>query len=440
MNAKQFTISESNAIKPFAETVWHEFSPLATKFGAVNLGQGFPNWDPPDFIIKAAQVALAEQTSVPNAGKLNQYARSAGHLRLVRAIAETYSPLLNRKLTPETDVCVSVGASEAIYLCVAAFVNPGDEVILLEPFFDIYIGAVSLCNGVARYVPLRLKTEKTGANAEQKSSDWVLDESELRAAFTPKTKLIILNTPHNPLGKVFSRDELEMIARVVKEHNNCVVVSDEVYEWLTYDGVKHERIATLPGMWERTVTVSSASKTFSVTGWKIGWTIGPKELIAPIMKVQSYVCFSVATPLQEAVAVALETAPKLDYFSSLRNMYQKKRDFLVKSLRECGLNPIIPQGSFFILVDVRQISLRGNEGREKAKTITGLNFHLKDWNVCRWLTTDIGVAAIPCSAFYSAEHLTTDVIRFCFCKTDETLQLAQQRLAKLKEAIKTDKK
>jgi aspartate/methionine/tyrosine aminotransferase len=421
--------AEADRVRPFAQTVWHEFSPLALKYNACNLGQGFPNWNPPAFITKAAHDAHDEITTVPG-GKLNQYARSAGHMRLVNAIAKMYSPLLGQELNGATDVCVSAGASEAIFLVVSAFVNPGDEVILLEPFFDIYLGAITLCGGVPRYVSLKPPKDVTG---EHNSSDWTLDENELRQAMSDKTKLIILNTPHNPLGKVYSRSEIEMISRVVKEHPRCIMLSDEVYEWLTFDGTKHERIATVPGMWERTVTVSSASKTFSITGWKIGWTVGPANLISAIMKVQAFVCFSIATPLQEAVAVALEQSMTSNYFNEFRAEYQRRRDFLLQTLRDSGLEPIVPQGSFFILVDIGKVKLPEGAGTEK--TITGQNLHLKDWNFCRWLTTEMGVAAIPVSAFYSEEHMPNNVIRLAFCKTDDILSRARDNLLKLKDLI-----
>jgi len=259
----------------------------------------------------------------------------------------------------------------------------------------------------------------------------ILDLNEFEAAFNDKTRLFVINNPQNPSGKVFSRKELEEISNIVKKFPKVTVISDEVYEWMTFDGVEHIRIATLPGMWERTVTIGSSGKTFSVTGWKIGWTIGPKYIIQSIMNAHQYIPFSVSTPAQEAIAIAFEEAPKRDYFKWLKEMYQAKRDKLLVALRNAGLDPVVPKGSYFIIADLSKIKLHGDEG--KQKTMTGLRFDLHDWNLCRFLTTEIGVAAIPLSAFYSEAHQTiTNYGRFCFCKTDPILDEAEKRLATIK--------
>ena len=267
------------------------------------------------------------------------------------------------------------------------------------------------------YVPLRPKPNATTA------ADWVLDMAELEAAFTERTRLLIINTPQNPLGKVLSRAELGQIADLVQKHD-ILVLSDEVYEWMVYSDpgqpVEHTRIATLPGMWERTITLGSAGKTFSVTGWKIGWAITSEKLAHAIFMAHQWIPFAVATPLQEAVATALEVAGEHDYFNWLGQMYKGKRDFLLNTLRRVGLTPLTPQGSYFILVNTSHLDVPIEAGSRR------------DQSVCRWFTREVGVAAIPPSPFYSPAHqyLTDNLARFCFCKTDETLAEAALRLEK----------
>lgn len=401
-------------VRGFGATVFAEFTALANQTGAVNLGQGFPNFAAPDFVKAAAQAAIAAD--------LNQYARSGGHPRLVQALAALYGPLFGRELDPMAEIVVTVGATEGIFAAVQALVNPGDEVILIEPFYDSYPAAVTMAGGACVYVPLR-----AAPNAGS-SADWQLDYVELARAFTPRTKLLILNTPLNPLGKVFGRDQLLQIATLAVEHN-ITVLSDEVYEWMVYPApdaagraagpaVEHVRIATLPGMWERTVTLGSAGKTFSVTGWKIGWAIAPPPLAHAILMAHQWIPFAVATPLQEAVAVALEQAAPQNYFPWLAAMYGAKRDKLLHALAAAGLQPMTPDGSYFIVVDTTSLPVTAAPGVRR------------DFAVCRWLTREIGVAAIPPSPFYSEphKHLADNLARFTFCKTDEMLDEAARRL------------
>ncbi|RME51030.1 MAG: aminotransferase class I/II-fold pyridoxal phosphate-dependent enzyme [Caldilineae bacterium] len=397
------TFAPAQRVQSFGTTVFAAFTALAIEHQAVNLGQGFPDFPAPDFVVEAARTALA-------AGH-NQYARSAGHPRLVKALSAVYSPLFGRELDPLREIVVTTGATEAIFAAIQALVDPGDEVILIEPFYDSYPASVIMAGGRPVYVPLRAPS---GASSAQ---DWRLDIDELRGAVTSRTRLLVLNTPHNPVGKVFTREELEEIADVAQEHD-LLVLSDEVYEWMTYDDVPHVRIATLPGMWERTVTVGSAGKTFSVTGWKIGWTIAPPNLSHAVLMAHQWIPFAVTTPLQEAVGAAFEQAEELGYFTELRTMYQAKRDKLAQALAAAGLTPVTPQGSYFILVDTAHLD---------APTPTE---EPRDVQICRWLTREIGVAAIPPSAFYSPEHkhLARDVARFCFCKTDQVLDAAAERL------------
>jgi len=265
-------------------------------------------------------------------------------------------------------------------------------------------------------VPLR------AADATKYAHEWTLDMDELAAAISPRTKLLVINTPMNPIGKVYSRAELTQISELVQKHN-ILVLSDEVYEWMVYpaaDGtpIEHVRIATLPGMWDRTLTLGSAGKTFSVTGWKIGWAIAPAHLAHAVLMAHQWIPFTVATPLQEAVATAFETAPKEDYFQWLATTYEAKRDKLMVALNDVGLTPVRPDGSYFIIVATGHLPVPVPEG-------TG-----RDVAVARWFTTDVGVTAIPPSPFYSAQHshLTDNLARFCFCKTDDMLDEAVRRL------------
>ncbi len=400
-------------VQGFGTTVFAEYTALAIEHDAVNLGQGFPNFPAPDFVKAAAQQAVAAD--------LNQYARGAGQLRLVDALAATYGPLFGRELDPQRNIVITTGATEGIYATIQALIDPGDEVVLIEPFYDSYAPSVIMAGGTPVYVPLR-----PTANA-QTAADWQLDMGELEAAFSERTRLLILNTPQNPVGKVFNRNELQQIADLVQKHD-LLLLSDEVYEWMTYcDGdrtgnerTQHIRIATLPGMWERTVTLGSAGKTFSVTGWKIGWAIAAEPLAHAILMAHQWIPFTVATPLQEAVATAFEVAAEHDYFNWLSTMYQSKRDLLLKVLHDVGLPPITPDGSYFILVDTSALDVPIEAGARR------------DQSLCRWFTREVGVAAIPPSHFYSPEHqyLTDNLARFCFCKTDEMLEEAAIRLTK----------
>ena len=403
-------------VRGFGPTVFAEFTALANQVGAVNLGQGFPNFAAPDFVKAAAQAAIAAD--------LNQYARCAGHPRLVQALAALYSPLFGRDLDPFSEIVVTTGATEGIFATIQALVEPGDEVILIEPFYDSYPAAVRMAGGRCVYVPLRGPARATSA------AQWILDTDELTVAFSPATKLLILNTPLNPLGKVFTRGELQEIATLAIAHN-ITVLSDEVYEWMVYPDatthagppVEHVRIATLPGMAERTITLGSAGKTFSVTGWKIGWAIAPPLLAHALVMAHQWIPYAVATPLQEAVAMAFEQADAHDYFNALHTMYRHKRDRLLGALQSAGLAPITPAGSYFIVVDTSSLPLAIPPGMRR------------DVAVCRWLTTEVGVAAIPPSPFYSEAHagLADNLARFTFCKTDDLLEEAARRLQAARE-------
>jgi aspartate/methionine/tyrosine aminotransferase len=398
----------ADRVQGFGATVFGEFSALALQHGAVNLGQGFPNFAAPDFIKEAAAAAIA--------GDLNQYARAAGHLPLVEKLAEVYGPLFGRTLDPLREVVVTTGATEGIFATMQALVNPSDEVILIEPFYDSYPAAVTMAGGVPVYVPLRAPVYAAGAG------DWYLDMDEVAQAISPRTRLLVLNTPMNPVGKVFAQRELAALADLVVR-NDLIVLSDEVYEWMVYAPATHVRMATLPGMSERTVTLGSAGKTFSVTGWKIGWAIAPPKLAHALLMAHQWIPYAVATPLQDAVAIAFTEGARTGYFAWLAQMYAAKRDRLLVALQAAGMTPIVPDGAYFVLADTSALSVPAGSAGTSA---------LRDVAVCRWLTTGVGVAAIPPSAFYSAphQHLVGNLARFCFCKTDETLDAAAERLQK----------
>ncbi len=405
----------AHRVTGFGATVFAEFTALANERGAINLGQGFPNFAAPDFIKQAGQDAIAQD--------LNQYTRSGGHQELVEALAKFYGPLFGRTLNPMTEVVTTVGATEGIFASVQAVVNPGDEVIMMEPFYDSYPACAVMAGGTPVYVPLEIPGRTPGRTLT--AADWKLDMDRLADAFSERTRMLIINTPHNPVGKMFSREELEQIADIVQRHSQShqpvYVLCDEAYEWITYDGVEHVRMATLPGMWEHTITLGSSGKTFSVTGWKIGWAIAPPEIVHAILMAHQWIPFTISTPFQEAVATGFRVAGEQGYFEWLGEMYQAKRDRLLGYLEAAGLSSCVPHGSYFILSDTSHLDVPPNPSEPR------------DVTVCRWLTGEIGVVAIPPSAFYSEDnrHLVADLARFTFCKTDETLDQAGERFQAL---------
>jgi kynurenine--oxoglutarate transaminase/cysteine-S-conjugate beta-lyase/glutamine--phenylpyruvate transaminase len=381
-------------------------------------------------VSEAAAAAVLQQNNLDF--MVNQYARSAGHLSLVNTLATKYSALYKRKINPLTEILVADGASEALATAMLGLLNEGDEVVVIEPAFDIYIAQAEMCGAVLKPVPLRVVK-----NNNDNRAHWALDFKELEAAFTSKTRLLIINTPQNPTGKMFSRSELAQIAEIVAKWPQVVVISDEVYEHMTYDE-PHVSIATLSEeIWQRTLTISSAGKTFSITGWKIGWLIGPEHLVRCAAIAHQWLPFSVATPLQEAVASALQTAEKKyenhnNYYDWLAKFYSSKREFLCKALEAAGITPIIPEGGFFIVGDTSRIILPEPYASDSSVT--------RDWSLCRWLTKEIGVAAIPPSSFYGEKNKlqAANYARFAFCKPDEVLEEAARRLLKCREFLKKE--
>ncbi|CAB3221695.1 unnamed protein product [Arctia plantaginis] len=400
------------------KSVWVEYIQLAAEYKpAVNLGQGFPDYHAPDHVLKALSKAALSENPLAN-----QYTRGFGHPKLVQSIGKLYSPLISRDLDPQNEILVTVGAYEALYSAILGYVDEGDEVIVIEPFFDCYDFMIKCAGGVPRFIPLKQK--KTSGTIT--SADWVLDEKELAGLFNSKTKMIIVNTPHNPLGKVFTMEELTFIANLCKKHN-VLCLSDEVYEWMVYEPKKHIRMATLPDMWERTITVGSAGKTFSVTGWKIGWAYANPKLMRNLQVVHQNCVYTCCTPIQEAISEALEyelaRRDTSDYYmKSLAREIQPKRDFLIKALTENGFNPTIPEAGYFVVADWTKLADKIDLSKESDQ--------YKDYRFTKKFAKEVGVLTIPPSAFYSKEHkhLGENYARFCFIKKDENLALTEKLL------------
>ncbi|XP_014216857.1 kynurenine--oxoglutarate transaminase 3 isoform X2 [Copidosoma floridanum] len=403
------------------KSVWVEYIELSLKYKPLNLGQGFPDFHAPESV----RQALAKTTLGENP-LLNQYTRGFGHPRLVNALAKLYSKLINRNLDANSEILVTAGAYEALYATLQGHTNPGDEWIVIEPFFDCYEPMIRVAGGVPRFIPLK----PTKTSGKISSSDWKFDEKEMESLFNEKTKGIIVNTPHNPIGKVFTRDELQFIANLAKKWNT-LVVSDEVYEWLVYKPYEHIRIASLPDMYERTITIGSAGKTFSVTGWKTGWAYGPANLMKNLQIVHQNSLYTCTTPLQEAVAIGFEEELKKFgqpdcYFTSLAEELMPKRDYMAKFLSEVGMYPTVPEGGYFMVANWTAL-------KDKV-TLEEETDTYKDYKFTKWMTKNVGIQGIPPSAFYSEEHkyLGEDNVRYCFIKKDENLKQAEEILMKWK--------
>ncbi|MCC5947096.1 MAG: aminotransferase class I/II-fold pyridoxal phosphate-dependent enzyme [Nitriliruptoraceae bacterium] len=392
-------------MRGFGTTIFTEMTQLAVHHGAVNLGQGFPDDDPPPAVLDAAKDALDEG--------LNQYAPGPGLPRLRRAIVDHQHRFAGQRVDPDTEVSVTFGATEAVASAVLALCEPGDEVLVLEPTYDAYLAVIALAG--ARAVPVAL-TPPPFADGEVTTAPWTLDVDRLAAAVTPRTRLLLLNTPHNPTGTVLDLATLDAIAAVCVA-NDLLVVTDEVYEHLVYDGA-HVPIAMRPGMAERTVTVSSAGKTFSATGWKIGWAIAPPALTAAVRATKQFLSFSGGTPLQAAVAVAL-ASPDGTY-ARVAEVHRARRDLLVDGLAGLGLGVTRSAATYFVTADVRAFGVDDAE------------------RFCREAPERVGVGAVPVSAFLSrppTEPLQRALVRFAFCKSDAVIEDGLARLARAPTAF-----
>ena len=379
----------------FTESVIREMTRLAQQHGAVNLSQGFPDFPAPTDIKAAACEAIQAD--------INQYAVTWGAKPLRDAIAADFSRRYGVAVDPETHLTVCCGSTEAMVSTMLAIVDPGDEVIVFEPFYENYGPDAILSGATPRYVTLREPSSAGG--------DWTFDPAELAAAFSNKTRAIIINTPNNPTGKVFTREELTLIAQLCQRWG-AMAITDEIYEHILYDDARHIPMASLDGMADRTVTINSLSKTFSVTGWRVGWTIAPPDVTNAIRKVHDFLTVGAAAPLQAAGAHAL--ALPETYYRELARTYQVRRDRLLRILRDAGFTCFVPRGAYYIMTDIRTFGFPD------------------DVAFARHLVTDVGVAAVPGSSFYHDAASGRTKLRFCFCKKDETLNAAEQRLAALK--------
>ena len=376
-------------MRGFGTTIFAEMSALATQTGAINLGQGFPDTDGPAPMLAAAVAAI-------ESGR-NQYPPGPGVPELLSAVAEHQRRFYGLTLDPWSEVLVTAGATEGIASVVLALCEPGDEVVTFEPYYDSYAATIALAGAMRRTSVLRFPS-------------FAVDEDSLRAAFSPRTRLVLLNSPHNPTGKVFTRDELELICSLAREYD-AWVVTDEVYEHLTFDGVRHVPVCTLPGMWERTISISSSGKTFSATGWKVGWVTGPAAAVAAARTVKQFLTYVASGPFQPAVALALGLDDAV--YASLAGSLERKRDLLCEGLAAAGMPLSRPAGTYFVVADAAAFGASD-----------GLAF-------CRELPSVCGVVAVPVSVFHDDVEAARTLVRFAFCKQDEVLMEAASRLSRL---------
>ena len=377
----------------FTESVIREMTRICDDVGGYNLSQGFPDFEAPEEIKEAAIRAILNGC--------NQYPVTFGEPKLREAIAKKVADYNKIKCEPETDITVTCGATEAMIATLKAIINPGDEVIIFEPFYENYGPDTILSGATPRYVTLR-------------PPNWDYSSEELTSAFNEKTKAIIINTPHNPTGKVFSKNELQEIANLCIKWD-CFAVTDEIYEHILYDGEEHISIASLDGMADRTITINSISKTYSVTGWRVGWAIANAKITSRIRKVHDFFTVGAPTPFQEAAAFALSMPES--YYKSLRLRYDQLRNFLFAGLSEVGFKPFLPKGSYYIIAETDELM-------EKLSVEDDFSFSRK-------LIELTGVATVPGTSFYASPNKGLNQVRFAFCKKLETLESVERRLRRL---------
>lgn len=386
----------AHRLQGFSASIFAEMTALAISTQSINLGQGFPDYDGPLEVLRIAQENIASGN--------NQYPSGIGSPDLRQAVSEHQRRFWGLTYDPDTEILITMGATEALAGAMLGILNDGDEVIVFEPLFDTYAGCIALAG--ATLVPVTLRPQTNGR--------YEYDESELRAAVTKRTRMILMNSPHNPTGSVFTHSEMKNIANVAIE-NDLIVLSDEVYEHLVFDGATHVAMASLPGMRDRTITISSGGKSFNTTGWKIGWACAPAPLINATRMAKQLFTFAGGTPFQPAIAAGLRLPDT--YFSALSLDLQSKRDVLMRALQDSGLQPIVPEGTYFITCDVRQRQPDGD----------GMQF-------CRELPHNAGIVAIPASVLYHPDNIAEGrhLVRFAFCKQMITIEQASQRLREWK--------
>ncbi|CAK3895544.1 PLP-dependent transferase [Lecanosticta acicola] len=385
----------------------------------VNMGQGFFGYNPPQFVVNAAKEALDRV-------ECNQYSPTKGRPRLKKAIAEAYSPFFGKQLNPDTEVTITTGANEGMLSAFMGFLEQGDEVIVFEPFFDQYVSNIEMPGGKVVYVPMH--PPKDGAVKTTSASEWTIDMKELEAAITDRTRMIVLNSPHNPIGKVFSKTELQAIGDVCVKHN-IIILSDEVYDRLYY--VPFTRVATLsPEIAKLTITVGSAGKNFYATGWRVGYLIGPEHLIKYVSAAHTRICYSSVSPLQEATAVAFEQADAHNFWEESKTEMKSKMDRFNQVWNELGLPYSDPEGGYFVLVNMAKVKLP-----EDYPFPEHVATRPRDFKLCWWLIKEFGVAAIPPTEFFTDAnaHIVEDWLRFAVCKNDDVLEQAKERLRGLKK-------
>ena len=387
----------SEKVSHFSESVIREMSREAAKYQAVNLAQGFPDFPAPEEIKRAAQEAVGKD--------INQYAITWGSRHLRSAIARQMQLWQAVTIDPETEITVCCGSTEAMMASLLATTNPGDEVIIFEPYYENYGPDTILSGARPRFVKLHPPVTP--------DAEWTFDEQELRSAFHAHTKAIIVNTPNNPTGKVFSRAELELIRDLCLQHN-VLAITDEIYEHIIFDNTKHISTIELDGMRDRTVVINSMSKTYSVTGWRVGWAVAPPPITDAIRKVHDFLTVGAPAPLQEAGAAALSLPPA--YYQDLKARYLARRDHLMPLLEQAGFRCYRPRGAYYIMTDISAFGFPD------------------DVAFAKHLVSEIGVAAVPGSSFYHNPADGRTQLRFTFCKTEKTFQAAEARLAKLKKS------
>ncbi len=386
----------------FPESIIREMTRVALSVGAINLSQGYPDFPANQAIKDAAHKAIDADH--------NQYSVTWGIKPLRDAVSEHYKRHYEMDVDPDKEVVVCCGATECMIAAMLGVVNPGDEVVFFEPYYESYIPNCHITQSTPRFVSLRPPVADTASGLAEPGA-WWFDPDELKAAFSNKTKAVIVTSPHNPTGKVFNEAELRLIAELCQQYN-VIAITDEIYEFITYDGARHIPIATLPGMQDRTITISGMSKTFSVTGWRLGYAVAAEDLMVSVRKAHDFMSVCAATPLQHAAIAMLN----LDdgYYAKLKTDYAGRRDFMIEALREVGFNPVVPQGAYYTMTDFSAISDQDD-----------IAFGMR-------MAREIGVACVPGSPFFSRPELARNIVRFAFCKKQETLDAAKERLQALK--------